>query len=528
MPNVNVPIFVKNMGHRIISYILNISESDAQNILDSNSEIEEVKAAILQQFIDICRNLRIQGIDQGDVDFAVFHSLPNIFVEGKHLFNVWHEEMGGHVEIYQSKDPIVEIINKIASKLYPLFLIKISGKPSYFNMMHNNISSTIYSLPEYKELCNTLIEDKVISSVFDNVGENEIETYGSYMASTGHGGSLQLATLPATLVTNSFELMRMRGLFTLEAFAEAAEYTVDTIRRCMNGEVVDVPVFLGFNNISLDEAKEIETDWGILRPVNEGISELAPNNTSTTNIDGKQYKLGFVLESSYPYKVNFGDSNTKDKWPKELDGARNRLSEITENISLCFSLACDRIPPVGMSSAWTMIFDPISQGTSLSWNPEPSTPVSFHIVKDEDEKEKIISWGKRLKDIEDTKIRLAIRRVLSAINQRKNPIDGFVDTIIAWENLFGGNAELSFRISISIAKLLGTSDEDRKQLQKFVNDHYNIRSKLVHGVKEMTPEQAIECRDKCLDVALRAIRKLYLERVELIDDANRSKVLALA
>ncbi|EOY3075075.1 hypothetical protein ACP3K0_000464 [Vibrio parahaemolyticus] len=72
MPKVNVPLFVKNMGHRIVSYILNISEEDAVNVLNSNLELKEDKAQILQQFIKICRQLRMQGIDQGDVDFAVF------------------------------------------------------------------------------------------------------------------------------------------------------------------------------------------------------------------------------------------------------------------------------------------------------------------------------------------------------------------------------------------------------------------------------------------------------------------------
>ena len=55
--------------------------------------------------------------------------------------------------------------------------------------------------------------------------------------------------------------------------------------------------------------------------------------------------------------------------------------------------------------------------------------------------------GSTINATDDSKIRIAIRRVLSAINERMNPVDGFVDVIIAWENLFGGNAELSFRIS---------------------------------------------------------------------------------
>lgn len=525
MATVNVPNFVKNMGHKIISYILNISEEDAECVLSSSYELRDSQTAVLHQFIEICRKLRLQGIDQTDVDFSIFHRLPNIFINDKHIFNIWHEEMGGKIEVIESNDSIVSLVNSIASKLYPLFLIKITGKPSYFNKMHHNISSTIYSLPEYKTMCKELLSDSAISKIFSHVGENEIETRGYYMASTGHGGDIQLASLPGTIVTNSFELMRMRGLFTLEAFAKAAEDTVNIIRSCAKGEVLNVPVFRGFNNVSLNDIEELQTEWGILRPYNEGITELAPNNTSSTNIDGKQHKLGFVLETHYPYKVNFNDLDEKRKWPKELEKARDNLDYVTESLGLCFALACDRNPPVGISSAWTMIFDPISQGTSLSWNRNTQSPVSHYILNSDTDD--IESWSKILYEVEDTKIRLAIRRILSAINQRMDPIDGFIDTIIAWENLFGGNAELSFRISISIAKLLGNDDTERKQIQKLVADYYNKRSTLVHGVKEITAEEAIEYRDECLSIAIKSLKKLYLENVELIDDAYRSKTLAL-
>ncbi len=527
MTQISIPLFVKNMGHRIVSYILNLSEEDAENVLNNNIEISDERTQILQQFIDICKHFRMQGIDQPDVDFLVFHSLPGIFLEGQHIFNIWHEQMGGKVEIQSSDDPIVEIINKIVSKLYPLFLIKMIGTPNFFNKMHNHILSSIYSLPEYRLLCSALKKDPVFLSIFDKVGDNEINTTGSYMASSGNGGTMQLATFPSTLVVNSFELMRMRGEFSLESFANATEYTVSTIRQCIKGDVVNVPVFLGFNNISVDKVGEIKTEWGILRPITEGISELTPNNTSTTNIDGKTYNLGFVLESTYPYKVNFGEAIKKAKFPKELNEATVQLNKITENLSLSFSLACERVPAVGMSSAWTVKFNPLSHGTSISWNSVQNSPARFHILENGKELDELLKWSDLLKNVEDSKIRIALRRILSAINQRNDPIDGFIDTVIAWENLFGGNAELKFRISVSIAKLLGNNEAEKLELQKMVSEYYDTRSKLVHGVKEITPEQAIEYRDNALDIALKAIRKLYLERVELIQDANRAKVLAL-
>ncbi|MGL1935330.1 MAG: HEPN domain-containing protein [Fibrobacterales bacterium] len=527
MEEVKIPLFIKSMGHRIIAYILNVSEENAEDILNSKITLTKCQINILDQFIDICRELRMQGIDSNDVDFSVFHRLPKIFIDGKHLFNLWHEQMGGEIEVYDNHDPIVKLINRIASMVYPLFLIVVKNNGSYFNKLDRNIGTTIYSLPEYKLLCKQLMEDEIISSIFDKVGENDIDTYGSYRASTGQGGGLQLASLPSMILVNSFELMRMRGHFSLEELANAAEYTISTMRHCIKGGVVEVPVFLGFNNLSMDDIGNIETDFGIIRPAFEGMSELAPNRSPTTNINGKKYQLSFVLESTYSYKINFNSTDQNEKWPKELDQARSRLERLTENLSLCFSLACSRTPPVGITRAWTMVFDPFSHGASLSWNSNPRSPVNHHILQANEEREELVMWCNLVRKTKDEKIRLAIRRILSAINNRIDPIDGFIDTIIAWENLFGGNAELSFRISISIAKLLGKTEEDRSALHKLVVEYYNIRSKLVHGVKDLTWEQAIEYRDKSLDVALKAIRTLYKERVDLIQDTNRSKILAL-
>ncbi|MCI5209227.1 MAG: hypothetical protein D3910_10630, partial [Candidatus Electrothrix sp. ATG2] len=282
--------------------------------------------------------------------------------------------------------------------------------------------------------------------------------------------------------------------------------------------------------ISIDDIGDIKTDWGVIRPVGEGISELVPRHSSVTRISGKQYRLGFVLESTYPYKVNFTDEAEDRKSPKEINDAAKRINETNENISFCFSLACDRNPPVGMSLAWTMVFDPINHGTQVTSNSIRRSPMPFYLVRDTKESDALIEWSKRIKKTDDKNIQLAIKRILSAINERTNPIDSFIDTVIAWENLFGANAELGFRISVSIAKLLGETEAQIKGIQKKVNDYYNKRSKIVHGVNEVTNEEAINFREECLDITLKVIRKLYTEKVELINIANsaeRSKELAI-
>lgn len=49
----------------------------------------------------------------------------------------------------------------------------------------------------------------------------------------------------------------------------------------------------------------------------------------------------------------------------------------------------------------------------------------------------------------------------------------------------------------------------------------------MHGSKEITNRDALEYRDDCLDVTLKVMRKLYIEKPELLqfDSSKRSEIL---
>jgi len=83
------------MGHKVLQYILNIEEEQAIAISEGQYELDAEREEVLNDFIAICRKLRIEHIDKGDVDFSVFYTLPQIIQDDKHIFNVWHEKLGG-------------------------------------------------------------------------------------------------------------------------------------------------------------------------------------------------------------------------------------------------------------------------------------------------------------------------------------------------------------------------------------------------------------------------------------------------
>lgn len=514
------------MGHKILGFILNIEVEDALAVLNGQYDLSEERAEVLNNFIQTCRQLRMQGIDQGDVDFSVFHILPQILQNNRHIFNVWHEQLGGeqvHVDI---PDPVVSSASKIALEIFPLFLIKLPTNSHFFIDTLSHLSSLTYKLEERQTLIDSVMADPSLVKLFTNVGENEMDTHCQYMASSGRGGGLQLAVFPNTLVANAYELMKIRGDISREALLASVAETIEMLRNLGEGNQIEVPAFVGFHNVGLDDFSEMELESGKVRAYNEEILSLIPSQARPSTLGGENKILGLILEYKYPYQIILGEQQGRNRWPPELEQARKKLDLAQENLSFTLALAINRTPAIGINQAWSLVFDPLCHGTNISWSHSARSPMPHYLLK-RNEIDAIKYWSKIINDSDDEKIRLAIRRILSSINDRMNPIDGFIDSIIAWENLFGGNAELSYRISVSIAKLLKEDLEERLELQRKIVKFYTDRSKVVHGVKEITHDVAVEKRDECLRIALDAMKKLYEEHHDLLADTERSKKLAL-
>jgi len=528
MSSIDIPLFVKNMGHKILAYMLNISDQNALDLTNGNFDLDEKQLGVLKGFIQICHQLIIQSIDQGDVDLLIMSSLPQFFQGERHLFNVWREQLGGELQTIEVEDRVVNLASYLALEIYPLSLIKPPHNKHHFTNTFSHISSALYELSAHKELFSEILKDDSLKKIFSNIGENDMDTTGNYMASTGQGGGIQLSVFPATLISNAYELMQLRGLISQEAFLQAIEEVINMVRDVADGKTISVPVFIGFHNLGLEDIDSLDIEWGKIRGYNPEILDLIPQEARPSNLGGENKTLGFILETEYPCKVDFSPLN-KDKkyeWPSELEQARSKLDNVQENLSLTFALAIERDPPLGITPAWTLIADPISQGTNISWSNRPRSPMPYYLLSS-GSSESVKYWSSIIKSSNDEKIRIAIRRILSSINERTNPVDGFVDSVIAWENLFGGNAELSYRISISISKLLKVSPEDRMALQKKIVNFYNDRSLVVHGSKEISYWDAVQKRNECLLIALSSLRKLYENHRDLIEDTDRSKKLAL-
>jgi hypothetical protein len=112
---------------------------------------------------------------------------------------------------------------------------------------------------------------------------------------------------------------------------------------------------------------------------------------------------------------------------------------------------------------------------------------------------------------------LSTRRLLLAVAERQNPLDGFLDAVVCWESLVGANGETAFRLAAAIAHIAAPHDsEKREDVYRAVKRLYGQRSKAVHGSAEPTWEDAWQLYLDATKYAILIFRKV------LSDEALRS------
>jgi len=126
---------------------------------------------------------------------------------------------------------------------------------------------------------------------------------------------------------------------------------------------------------------------------------------------------------------------------------------------------------------------------------------------------------------------LGARRLISAVSERFDPTDAFVDAVICWENFVGtGDGEVTFRVCGAMAILLEPDDvAGRAALFDELRTLYRVRSGLVHGDREPSPAEALGQRDRAVRLAIKAIGAVAREdRLREAKDSNsRSRILFL-
>jgi Apea-like HEPN len=417
-------------------------------------------------------------------------------------------------EVPTSGDDTLDGLLSVARDLWPGLLIPTLGKRSSLDW--DSVRVGIHGHPGLVELGRAFLTDEDLGRFFPNgpspdelTPSDLVTRITSAFASSGYEdiSSTQFVALLGhqILCARTWALAESRTE-SWQAFSDSLPQVLSALRGLARGETVRVPRLVAFSGLEIPDGTAITVAQGELRAPQTADHVLLPVTTEATAILVTTYPLCLAKLKQYPPDL--------ESARKAVEPATHEAQREIDLTRLAVLLAAPGDAPWGLVETSSLIVDPtpLSRATQR----QPSKPVPTQ-VKLDDGAERIEGWSARLAERHPSELDIAMRRVLSAASDRNDPLAGFIDSIIAWENCFGTEAETTFRITAAMAALLEPySAEDRLALQADLKRLYAKRSRIVHGASQPHGPEADQLRDEALKAATDCLRGLYRDRPELL------------
>lgn len=524
---------IKTFGSELFAYCLNIELSDAADIEQHLSTLAGPLRQILTELVSFLTHLKVQAA-LSDVPLQFF--LSRMQATGPNgteasPFNSWRLRSGGTIPDFRTDDDVVNALAPALAEFYPTTII--SRQLTDMSWHFGYAPDFPPSLELMTAAAEAILADNSLARLFPGAINASLGAETVIVSNTGRSGGIQLATMPNMIFKNAYWLFRLRQQTSAEDLGIAVATTLTLLRALAEDKSVEVPAWVGVGNVALP-VDYLDLPWGTLRPYPYPTQlEIIPSGARppTTTNAGRNVTLGVILETSFTLEIRIEDSASDISelaFPASMTREFAKLDVQFSNTALAAMLATERNPPAACTRLWTIVSDPLSFGGHMSFKPDTSPPVAHHIFS-QTEVASMQDWSHTLELKPAKSLEIPRRRILSAVAERRDPVDGFIDAVIAWESLFAGTGqgELSFRICAAMATLLHESKDGRLAELKRLSALYVNRSKVLHGAIEIEQEEAIRSRDEAVRAALECIKKLYREHPDLLGDLQRSKKIIL-
>ncbi len=326
------------------------------------------------------------------------------------------------------------------------------------------------------------------------------EVHSDLTWSSGNGGTFSLNMLAQNLLRAVFDMTSVRRPHSADDFLAGARTVLDVSRRLATKKTVDVSVLTGIGNLTLDAGlPHVPLAGGRLMPNSQALTSLLMGADGVTA--ALQTTVGLRLLHVEPWAPGPGDTaadaEESKRWAQQLPIFEAFGRELQRRIDLeRFSVLLASEPGAVLAPVInsTTVLNPLATGRSSSRSPYryPVAPFPAQAVSNSISS-RISEWSTRLQS-HPVSLDLRMRRLLGAVSSRLDPMDGFVDSIIAWENLVGtAEGESTFRIGGAMSMLIEPVDvEGRRKLLRELQDLYKVRSGLVHGASEPSYRSAVD------------------------------------
>ncbi|MDQ3381245.1 MAG: HEPN domain-containing protein [Actinomycetota bacterium] len=435
-------------------------------------------------------------------------------------------------------DELASVLLQLAVVQYPSFLL-----PRDPNDPFGSMGSSLFNHPLRPRLVQLIGADDGLSRLFTD-DDPGLGRRGFVYTSLGHGFTLQSVMLGEMLLRASWDTASMSLLHpTFEMLCEELLRNLEVVRSAARGDSTYVRALVAFTGLTTGGVESISTPWGELRPLAQAERDAAPNSLSGavtgTDSEGNRTTVSYagelILDAKLPYTVSVHPESQIDfeswQWPK-LQGAddlRHHLEAI--QLSSLFSIATPPGSVIIARPAWAWIADPLTHGGRVgSWDVRSGPGFTPYQLRPEDCHE-VSRWCERIAKHRTSAIDIAIRRVISVAQARTDPADRLVDSVIAWENLFGTReGEGTLRLTLALAWLLEPrSAAQRESLHRRLKELYRARSDIVHG-NPFDNRRIAELANEAFSCAVQALAVLFSDRRDLLslpDGAARSLRLML-
>jgi hypothetical protein len=349
-------------------------------------------------------------------------------------------------------------------------------------------------------------EDEPIAALFRKairddaeVGESERKSPYFYPRpviahwTDGSGGSLDIREIPKHILS-TLNLSTDTASGVLQNVCDAVEQSVVLARALVSGEVVTTVAFVGLANVTLsEEVSAIELPGMRIRrpsPFEKGAVPFVSEATAVVEVATALRLLDVRVQSAIPNDDRmemlreFGDENERMKvHRKEKQKISENISERILQMRFAMALASQQRRLIGPIWLYTVHRNPLTGwgGNSLRPSSAEATSAFSAQVIDRITAERIAKYCVPTSSLHQS-LRIGRDRILRALAERNDPIDSFIDFVIAWESLVGSSENTSYVVSGTISLLLSPNDAvKRKELFIRIRDLYNNRSGLVHG-----------------------------------------------
>jgi Apea-like HEPN len=528
-------LLADTFGTQLLAYLCAADEEAITHRLEGQVAFGQTQEQVLAQLLTLATQLAATAAED-NVPIALRLDVLGRFVEsaGTSIANALRLQAGGQIDLAIPDDPVAGPLALLLRDAFPLMLI-----PGERTFSHLHLTGAVWTSPYRKAFEEAVLADADLSRLF--VEESEGGDWRSMVyRSTGSGGGLQLGLLADLLLTNAWWLGRLNGDCGRDALAGTLVSLLDLLRRATRGEPCEVKALVAFTGIVLDGVDEMQLPFGVLRSVRDHERELAPPSLEG-HISHKygagdgvtaSYAGDVVLEATVEYRLKVEPQNfdTFTAWPSDLRSFE-RLEANLDSIRLASLLAGDAEAMLTLVPTWRMVFDPLSWGPLRSWSDPRTGPSIAPRGMTATAAEELAAWTQAVHTHRRSSFDIAIRRTISASASRVDQLDALVDLVIAWENLFGsGQGESTLRVSAALGWLLGSTAEQREEIQAKAAKVYALRSAVVHANRVVTPEEAVKALSVAQRLTLAALRVLFRERTDLLalgKSGDRSRVLLM-